>query len=142
LDIGCVIFCKYLISLALPREVREFSKLNGLPKGVGESCLTDLQEVSERPPKPSSTTGEKPDLLVDAGDLPATARDVRDLLAESGCLFDRGVPVKVVSSPDGGPLTAFRLNGRIPPMAYLATIFLLSCIPTRNFNNNAKEVSP
>jgi hypothetical protein len=97
--------------MALPREVREASKLNGLGKGLGESCLTDLQEVSERPPKPSSTTGEKPDLLVDAGDLPATARDVRDLLAESGCLFDRGVPVKVVSSPDCGPLTAFRLNG-------------------------------
>jgi hypothetical protein len=36
---------------------------------------------------------------------------VRDLLAESGCLFNRGVPVKVVSSPDGGSLTKFWLNG-------------------------------
>ena len=35
---------------------------------------------------------DKPDLIVDSGDLPATARELRDLLAHSGCLFDRGVP--------------------------------------------------
>jgi hypothetical protein len=99
-----------LKSLALPREAREVSKFNDLPKGLGESCLTDLQEVSEGPPKPSSRTGEKPDLIVDTGDLPATAREVRDLLAQSGCLFDRGVPVKTVPSPDGGPPTAIRLT--------------------------------
>jgi ferredoxin len=43
---------KSLIYLALPREVREVSKINSLPKGLGESCPTDLQEVSEGPPKP------------------------------------------------------------------------------------------
>jgi hypothetical protein len=42
-----------LIYLALPGEAREASKLNGLGKGLGKSCLIDLQEVSERPPKPS-----------------------------------------------------------------------------------------
>ena len=39
---------------------------------------------------------DKPDLIVDSGDLPATARKLRDLLSHSGRFFDRGVPVKVV----------------------------------------------
>ena len=46
---------------------------------------------------------EKPDLIVDSGNLPATAHELRDLLGRSDCLFDRGVPVKVVPSRDGGP---------------------------------------
>jgi hypothetical protein len=46
---------------------------------------------------------EKPDLIVDNGDLPATAHELRDLLARSDCIFDRGVPVKVVPSRDGSP---------------------------------------
>ena len=53
---------------------------------------------------------DKPDLIVDSGDLPATARALRDFLAQSGCLFDRGVPVKVVPSPDGSVPTAIRLT--------------------------------
>lgn len=53
---------------------------------------------------------EKPDLLVDNGDLPATAHELRNLFASSGWLFDRGVPVKVVPSPDGGPPIAIRLT--------------------------------
>jgi hypothetical protein len=59
---------------------------------------------------PLSPPREKPDLIVDRADLPATARDLRDLLAQSPCLFDRGVPVKVVPSPAGGPPTAIRLT--------------------------------
>jgi hypothetical protein len=55
-------------------------------------------------------TRNKPDLIVDNGDLPATAHALCDLLAQSGCLFERGVPVKVVASPDGGPPTAIRLT--------------------------------
>ena len=51
---------------------------------------------------PLPTAAEKPDLIVDPGDLPATARELRDLLASSGRLFDRGVPVKVVAPADGG----------------------------------------
>src|SRR5262245_49576718 len=36
------------------------------------------------------------DLLVDGGNLPSVAFKVRDLLADSGRLFDRGMPVKLV----------------------------------------------
>jgi putative DNA primase/helicase len=57
-----------------------------------------------------STAAEKPDLIVDPGDLPATARELRDLFSRSGRFFDRGVPVKVVAPADGGPPTATRLT--------------------------------
>jgi hypothetical protein len=53
---------------------------------------------------------DKPNLIVDRGDLPATARALRDFLAQSGRFFDRGVPVKVVLKPDGSPPTAIRLT--------------------------------
>jgi hypothetical protein len=36
----------------------------------------------------------KPELLIHAGNLPATAETLRDLLAASGRLFDRGLPVR------------------------------------------------
>jgi hypothetical protein len=57
-----------------------------------------------------AATVEKPDLVVETGDLPATARAVRDQLTSAGCLFDRGLPVKVVPSGDGGPPTTTRLT--------------------------------
>jgi hypothetical protein len=53
---------------------------------------------------------EKPDLIVHVGDVPATARAVRDLLAASGQLYDRGVPVKVRLSADGEPPIAVPLR--------------------------------
>jgi hypothetical protein len=57
-----------------------------------------------------STSVEKPDLVVDPGDLPATARELRDLFAASGRYFDRGVPVKIVPAADGGAPTASQLT--------------------------------
>jgi hypothetical protein len=53
---------------------------------------------------------EKPQLMVHAGDLPATARALRDLLAECKYLFDRDVPVKLVQPGDGGPMRAIPLT--------------------------------
>jgi hypothetical protein len=52
----------------------------------------------------------RPDLIVDGGDLPATARELRDVLRGSGCIFDRGVPVKVVPLADGSPPMAMELT--------------------------------
>jgi hypothetical protein len=57
-----------------------------------------------------SLTCAKPDLIVDSGDLPATARKLRDLLAHSGRFFDRGVPVKVVDPGSGAPPMALPLT--------------------------------
>jgi hypothetical protein len=57
-----------------------------------------------------SEPSEKPDLIIDGGDLPATARELRDALASSGELFDRGVPVSLVIPADGGPPTVSPLS--------------------------------
>jgi hypothetical protein len=53
---------------------------------------------------------EKPDLLVDPGNLPATARELLDVLAASGRFFDRGVPVKIVPDSHGGSPSAVELT--------------------------------
>jgi hypothetical protein len=52
----------------------------------------------------------KPVLMVHGGNLPATARALRDLFAASGSLFDRGMPVKVVQCVGGGPMVATQLT--------------------------------
>lgn len=57
----------------------------------------------------AAVTG-KPDLIVHAGDLPATARALRDLFAASGQLFDRDMPVKLMQPADGGPMLAIPLT--------------------------------
>jgi hypothetical protein len=48
----------------------------------------------------------KPELMVHSGDLPATAYALRDLFAEAGHLFDRGMPVKLVQPANGGAMEA------------------------------------
>jgi putative DNA primase/helicase len=65
-----------------------------------EDMIADAVERAEE---------EKPDLIVLGHDLPATAREVRDTLADSGLLFDRGKPVKLIWPADGGPPTALPL---------------------------------
>jgi hypothetical protein len=52
----------------------------------------------------------KPDLIVHASDLPTTAEALRDLLAASGRLFDRGMPVRIIKPADAGPPSATRLT--------------------------------
>jgi hypothetical protein len=52
----------------------------------------------------------KPELIIHAGNLPATAEALRDLLAASGKFFDRGVPVRVVTPTDGGAPSAVSLT--------------------------------
>src|SRR5580700_6940292 len=52
----------------------------------------------------------KPELIIHNGNLPATAEALRDLLAASGKLFDRDVPVRLTRPADGGPPSATRLT--------------------------------
>ena len=56
------------------------------------------------------TLRPKPELVIHAGNLPATAEALRDLLAASGKLFDRGLPVRIVRGADGGPPSAVPLT--------------------------------
>ena len=48
----------------------------------------------------------KPPLILDPGDLPATARALRDLFAADGTLYDRYMPAKLVRLAGGGPTIA------------------------------------
>ena len=59
----------------------------------------------------SRTVRTQPELIINDGNLPATARELRNLLAATGLLFDRGVPVKLVRSPDSGTPIAKPLTG-------------------------------
>jgi len=52
----------------------------------------------------------KPELVIHAGNLPATAEALRDLLAASGRLFDRGLPVRVIRPADGAAPSAMPLT--------------------------------
>jgi hypothetical protein len=54
--------------------------------------------------------GPRPDLIVHGGDLPSTARALRDLFAATGYLFDRDLPVKLVQPADGGSMMASPLT--------------------------------
>jgi hypothetical protein len=51
-----------------------------------------------------------PELIVHGGNLPATAEALRDLLADSGKFFDRGIPVRIVRPADGGLPSAVPLT--------------------------------
>jgi putative DNA primase/helicase len=101
---------KPLKSLALPRGLREARDVNILDQSLGKDRVIDFQCVSETSPKPSGSLDDKPDLIVDSGDLPATAREVRDLLSSAGDFFDRGMPVKVVKPVDGSLPRAIPLS--------------------------------
>lgn len=52
----------------------------------------------------------KPELVIHAGNLPATTEALRDLLASSGKFFDRGLPVRIIRSADGGAPSAMPLT--------------------------------
>jgi hypothetical protein len=73
--------------------------LQPTPEG---SASAGFCEIQSRP--------KKPYLVIDPGDLPATARELRDLFAASGRFFDRGVPVKIVAASDAGPPAAMELT--------------------------------
>jgi hypothetical protein len=60
--------------------------------------------------KDGGSLPDKPDLIVHGGDLPATARALRDQFSTAGGLFDRGKPAKIVHPADGGPPLAVCLT--------------------------------
>jgi hypothetical protein len=56
-------------------------------------------------------TDMRPDLVVDKGDLTATAKNLRDLLAKRGRLLDNGnAPIYICEQADGGMPTAKEAN--------------------------------
>jgi hypothetical protein len=71
----------------------------------------------------------KPVLLIEPGELPAVAERLRDLLAASEMLFDRGVPVRVTAPPDGLPVAVPLTNHGVVRMAHQ------HCRPVKNGEN-------
>ena len=69
-----------------------------------------FQNSQPKPLAPSSASLPRTDLIVDSGDLPAAARELRDLFASSGRFFDRGLPVIVIQPANGGLPIAERLT--------------------------------
>jgi len=67
-----------------------------------------ISPMAPMPPMPAAH--EKPDLVIQDGNLPATACQLRDLFAEAGHLFDRDGPVKLVKPAGGGPMVASPLS--------------------------------
>ena len=57
--------------------------MDGIPR-TPESAAAFVEHV----------TAGLPELILHSGNLPATAEALRDLLAASGKLFDRGLPVR------------------------------------------------
>jgi hypothetical protein len=73
-----------------------------MPDDISRGAISDFVDQALR---------GKPELMVHSGDLPATARALRDLFSAAGNLFDRGMmPVRVVRQADGGPPAAIRLT--------------------------------
>jgi hypothetical protein len=74
--------------------------------------------------------GTKPVLVIDSGELPVVAEKLRDILAKSGTLFDRGVPVRVTAPTDSGlPIAAPLTNHGVVRMAHQL------CRPVKNGEN-------
>jgi hypothetical protein len=63
--------------------------------------------------KRGNGAAEMPDLIVRSDNLPATVEELRDLLAASGRLYDRGMPVRIAKSADGGPPSAAALTKHV-----------------------------
>src|ERR1700749_4713807 len=77
-----------------------------------------------------------PTLTIDAGNLPATAQELRNLLASTGTLFDRGGPVKIVQLGDISLPQALRLSvSRIVMETHRI------CRPVRARGNDLVEVT-
>jgi hypothetical protein len=76
---------------------------NPMPDDIATSPARALNRIE-------LATSGKPVLKILSHDLPAAARELRDLFANSGSFFDRGVPVRLVWPSDGGPPIAVPLN--------------------------------
>lgn len=90
-----------LLASAVPWEPSNAKEVNPL-------LPTNLDPMPPMTPMPDGT--RKPYLMVQSGDLPATARELRDLFTACGYLFERDGPVKVVQPADGGPMAASQLT--------------------------------
>jgi hypothetical protein len=77
------------------RQFVERPRTGNANRSGGQSVPASIEEAN------SLVDGIKPELIVETANLPAAAAVVRDTFAATRYLFERGVPVKVVSSDRG-----------------------------------------
>ena len=69
-------------------------------------------------------------LIIDPGELPTVAENLRNILASSGALFDRGVPVRIVKPADSGlPIAVALTTHGVVRMSHVY------CRPMKNGEN-------
>ena len=79
---------------------------------VDEAIKRERQKREGLTPSSSRNgSASKPLLVIDPGNLPVVATQLRDALAQSGALYNRGAPVRITESssdtvPIASPLTA------------------------------------
>jgi putative DNA primase/helicase len=77
------------------------------------------QEYVEKKAQQGNGQNGKPVLIIDGGELPNVAEKLRDILAKSGMLFDRGFPVRVFMPRDGGfPIASTLTNHSVVRLAH------------------------
>jgi putative DNA primase/helicase len=96
-----------------------------------EQACPEADEEAEREAKKAKKNGGiKPVLLIDQGELPTVAENLRNILASSGALFDRGVPVRIVKPADSGlPIAVALTTHGVVRMSHVY------CRPMKNGEN-------
>ena len=86
--------------------------MNDAERIVDEAIKRERQKREGLTPSSSKNgSASKPLLVIDPGNLPVVATQLRDALAQSGALYNRGAPVRITASssdtaPIASPLTA------------------------------------
>jgi len=93
--------------------------MNWNSKGWKQAAREYREQQTQAENRQGNGQNSKPVLIIDTGELPNVAEKLRDILAKSGMLFDRGVPVRVIAPPDGGlPVAAPLTNHGVVRMAH------------------------
>ena len=90
------------------REAERTAAVVSMP--TPEWRMSDCPALADAEQLVETALAQKRQLMVHAGDLPARARVLRDLLAQCEYVSDRDVPVKLVQPSDGGPMRAVPLT--------------------------------
>jgi hypothetical protein len=104
---------------------------DGWKEAAREYHAHNKQQQVEKKTQQGNGQNGKPVLIIDGGELPKVAENLRDILAKSGTLFDRGFPVRVIMPRDGGLPAATTLTTH--SVVRLAHQF---CRPVKEDGNN------
>src|SRR3974390_82529 len=87
------------MSLTTPSSIAEIIQIT-MPRGRSGNGADVADDADDA----------RPTLVVNTGDLPKVAKQLRDIIAESGQFFDRGGPARIVPVANEKVPTVVRLN--------------------------------